>query len=51
VVFDRQPGLRFGPRGKGRFGARWGIDAELRLTGDGLVLVQDGVEVECSRLT
>ncbi|MEU4396265.1 serine hydrolase domain-containing protein [Kribbella sp. NPDC023855] len=51
VVFDRQPALRFGPRGKGRFGARWGVDAELRLTGDGgLVFVQDGVEVECSRL-
>ncbi|WP_433006142.1 serine hydrolase domain-containing protein [Kribbella sp. CA-294648] len=51
VVFARQPALRFGPRGKGCFGARWGIDAELRLTGDGLVFVQDGVEVECSRLT
>lgn len=51
VVFSRQPVLRFVPRGKGRFGARWGVDAELRLTGDGgLVFVQDGVETECSRL-
>jgi CubicO group peptidase (beta-lactamase class C family) len=50
VVFGQQPALRFAARGEGRFAARW-VDAELRMSGDsGLHFVQDGHEIECSRI-
>jgi CubicO group peptidase (beta-lactamase class C family) len=51
VVFGNQPALRFAARGDGRFAARW-VGSELRLTDDsGLVFVQEGEEIECTRLS
>jgi CubicO group peptidase (beta-lactamase class C family) len=50
VVFGQQSALRFAARGDDRFAARW-VAAELRLSGDGgLHFVQDGQEIECSRI-
>ncbi|WP_328335288.1 beta-lactamase family protein [Kribbella sp. NBC_00382] len=49
AVFGRQPALRFASRGDGRYAARW-LGSELRLTDGRLIFVQEGEEIECSRV-
>lgn len=49
AVFGRQPPLRFAARGDGRYAARW-LGSELRLTDGRLIFVQEGAEIECSRV-